>query len=1803
MKNLKKLLALVLSFAMILTMVNLPLVISAEDITENVVTVYVSTLGNDETGDGTTENPYASIANAMEVIEADASATEGKIIILSGSDYTKKVSSTSGSKDVTITNGIDFTTSQHTKMITIAGIENTIYLVGNGDTTYLDPLGPIGFENIKISYLGITPKGQKVVYGKDAINMNANRINTGFAGTVDSEDIYVYYNYGGTWNYCTVLIGSNSKYVVDGDVNFYAESSVHTNQFDIRSGTYNGNVNLTFNGYTGAQKASSAISIKDNPVFNGAVQVILNKGIDRATLFNAASFRKMAPADKTWIMYGEKASDGTILRTTETVGVFKVQGGMVANAYKIDVTATTAEDGTVTYTETQSETATKSVNGLLDLSNAPGEYVVKYTAREIEENDNAIVYVSETGSNLNDGKTPETAFGTIEFAEKWLNASTAEGDKTIEIIGSVDFLSNVAHEDMFIYKAYDSTSVLNRKNNYYNKPDLYGVMTLKGPTTFDGLMYTNPDPKIHTTGYNFVYKNRPVVDAVYSKMGFYVGNYGKDNNNNRENFTLDYAWGYHDNHTVYVGSPTSTQTTVNGADINLVRGQLNGLEFGQNNTFTDDVNIVFDNIEGRGDGYSGIVKVGNNIVFQKSLQIIFNNGNKNWLINRYQNANTDYSPVIEGINANGGTWIIYGETASDGSLLRTTDVAGKYTVEGNLVANAYKVVDGVESETAIQSKNGILDLSGADNAGIYNVRYTTRTAIENSDTVVYVSETGSDLAEGKTLDTAFGTFEFALNWMAKSTAENKQIILSGAEYTFVPTQYDGMLTLSSVDGTTVINMGAKKLLGDLTIDNVTLKGYTHVNGYKFDLTNNALLYDSGSCIVVGSTELKQEEVIISIGGPNNWSGAVRIGADSTTVASNGLKLIVNGGRFNQFFFNNNSKGGTHYGDVNIIINGTITGNSGKISYDPDYNINFDAALQVVFNNNMKSTLIQDTMYDIEAKGGEWFMHSAVGGTLDTTDDAGVFKVTSDLTAKAVNVATGETYFSVNGYLSVPEGEYNIGYIEDENLTKTYYVSENGSDENDGLTTDTAVKTIAKALEIGSNTAKIVILDTAAYDIASAYAKNITISGGTITGDITLYGDLIIENTVIGAQSIDTNGNTLIIGKGVSFANGKPSVVSDEVLLIESGDFANIRIEGNNISKLYAYGATVENVVIATTSTDAIVKVKAEGNANLSFDNAEYKSVQVIFNKTTADVETEAENAWIIGSENSGDSTVDFTDTDGKFTVTTEIEKTPVAVSKDGETVYVADEFDYTYDSIELDDTAATAHKDFINYRGGMPNVAKKLQNNEKLNVVYFGGSVTAGAGLPTNADREVDSWRAKIGAWLTNTFPNSNITNISKAAGESGTYLGAYRIPFLIEQNPDLLIIEYSINDYYYSSTYEDAAARFETIVREIKAALPNCDIITVLVTEKKFYTSSSQGELHTQAQAHDDVAAYYNIPSINVGSALTSQIKYEEWGNYFALKSDGTIDPVHPNAAGYQIYYNCIEEFFSNALLHTEYADDYKFVMPPVKSTYLFDGDRVVSGFTPEMITESEAMGGTGYTFFDRDDGETQGGIQPTTNGGDTFFFKFYGTEVALSFSHVGNDYFPLVSIDGSEDFIPTVTNLAHNPIILAKDLTPGWHTVKLTATSTKIANKVQGIYYVDATKHTLQGECADENFKKATLSLDAGTYNVDYLTGTSTDALTAPEKEGYTFIGWADEEGNIVTELTVGAKLTAVYEENGLPEEDKPFDITGDGIIDGTDLVEVMKALLNIKDIKFFDMNNDGLSDIRDLVALKNKLASITE
>ena len=201
------------------------------------------------------------------------------------------------------------------------------------------------------------------------------------------------------------------------------------------------------------------------------------------------------------------------------------------------------------------------------------------------------------------------------------------------------------------------------------------------------------------------------------------------------------------------------------------------------------------------------------------------------------------------------------------------------------------------------------------------------------------------------------------------------------------------------------------------------------------------------------------------------------------------------------------------------------------------------------------------------------------------------------------------------------------------------------------------------------------------------------------------------------------------------------------------------------------------------------------------------------------------------------------------------------------------------------------------------NTLYKLTVEKKLNVAYFGGSVTDGHGA--SAANET-SWRALTTKWLKESYPSATITETNAAIGGTTSYFGLFRYQRDVKpSNPDLIFIEFAINDTYYTFTEEQSVYTMESLVKAISKDFPKADIVMVLVTDQ-----SRLGTEYTALKAHKAVADYYGIPTINVGKALNDELK--STGKAF---SDYVTDIVHPNDTGYKVYADCVIEEMSALL------------------------------------------------------------------------------------------------------------------------------------------------------------------------------------------------------------------------------------------------------------------------------------------------
>ena len=218
---------------------------------------------------------------------------------------------------------------------------------------------------------------------------------------------------------------------------------------------------------------------------------------------------------------------------------------------------------------------------------------------------------------------------------------------------------------------------------------------------------------------------------------------------------------------------------------------------------------------------------------------------------------------------------------------------------------------------------------------------------------------------------------------------------------------------------------------------------------------------------------------------------------------------------------------------------------------------------------------------------------------------------------------------------------------------------------------------------------------------------------------------------------------------------------------------------------------------------------------------------------------------------------------------------------------------------DLPTTTTTARPPEVS-RQSLRNTLYALTVERQLTVGYLGGSVTSGNG---STDRTTRSWRALLTAWMRETYPEAAVTEVDASLGGTGSYFGAMRLQEdLLSRTPDLLFVEFAINDSYLRTSYESSARYMESIVRRCYAADPAMDIVLVYTTD-----AGKRGQPTKWTQAFDRVADAYGLQVIDVGKAMAKADS--RISNLFCA------DKMHPNDTGYQVIFEEMREKLSAAL------------------------------------------------------------------------------------------------------------------------------------------------------------------------------------------------------------------------------------------------------------------------------------------------
>ena len=274
----------------------------------------------------------------------------------------------------------------------------------------------------------------------------------------------------------------------------------------------------------------------------------------------------------------------------------------------------------------------------------------------------------------------------------------------------------------------------------------------------------------------------------------------------------------------------------------------------------------------------------------------------------------------------------------------------------------------------------------------------------------------------------------------------------------------------------------------------------------------------------------------------------------------------------------------------------------------------------------------------------------------------------------------------------------------------------------------------------------------------------------------------------------------------------------------------------------------------------------------------------------------------------------------------------------------------------------------------LANTLRRITNDQALNVVFFGGSITDGVGQNNGL-----SWRTRTENWFSTTYPGVtfNFTNAS-ISGTSSEF-GVFRTDrHVLSAQPDLVFVEFAVNDIEQPS---DTRTRqtMEGIVRKIRIDRPNCDIVFVYTTTRanavSFY---EQGQLPSRTLVHEQVATHYGITTVDAAAALVAhkqvsgypyRIEYGEPGAFDPTKNHYLPDHVHPSNLGHQVYGDAVQATLETLLGIAAPAALVAHPMPSLFSGYDMSSARIIDHTHPDVsygsgwAVQALGIGGGGRT------------------------------------------------------------------------------------------------------------------------------------------------------------------------------------------------------------------------------------------------
>jgi lysophospholipase L1-like esterase len=182
-------------------------------------------------------------------------------------------------------------------------------------------------------------------------------------------------------------------------------------------------------------------------------------------------------------------------------------------------------------------------------------------------------------------------------------------------------------------------------------------------------------------------------------------------------------------------------------------------------------------------------------------------------------------------------------------------------------------------------------------------------------------------------------------------------------------------------------------------------------------------------------------------------------------------------------------------------------------------------------------------------------------------------------------------------------------------------------------------------------------------------------------------------------------------------------------------------------------------------------------------------------------------------------------------------------------------------------------------RNGIPSFARKVLAGEETTIVAFGTSMTFGG-----------HYLAHVSSALEAATGTGSVRLVNSGLRGFISYWAAFRVrDDVLPHRPDLVLIEFAHNDAT-DDALVDCVPGLEGIIAQIRSHNAACEIVFVYLAPRGVAAAGPSPAM----RVHEEVAAYYGIPSIDLATLTEDVIASGEASWSGAGAPALTVDGVH---------------------------------------------------------------------------------------------------------------------------------------------------------------------------------------------------------------------------------------------------------------------------------------------------------------------